>query len=213
MSSTSSAKAVAAVVRIPVVDLVHGANARGELGDVAELAHSLRTLGQQQPVLVEPGEDGKWTVWDGNRRLKAARAAGMDWLLAIPRKTPLTETQRVLRQLGMHSTGKSFDPLAEARAIEHLMFADAGPHMAREEIARALSKSPAWVKGRVDLLQLTAGEQDAVVQGNLSVSAALVAVAGRRGGPGQPRQRDNELRCNERSGCGCVCHKRNRTGS
>lgn len=202
---------VAGVLSIPVQDLVHGKNARGEIGNVDELAHSLRTLGQQQPVLVESREDGKWTVWDGNRRLKAARAAGIDWLLAIPRKTPLTETQRVLRQLGMHSTGKAFDPLAEAKAIEHLMFGDDGPHMAREEIARALSKSPAWVKGRIDLLQLTADEQDAVVKGTLSVSAALVAVAGRRGGGTTPARARENPRCSGH--CACICHQRNRAGS
>lgn len=202
---------VAGVLSIPVQDLVHGANARGELGDVDELARSLRTLGQQQPVLVEPREDGRWTVWDGNRRLKAARLAGLDYVLAIPRRTPLTETQRVLRQLGMHSTGKSFDPMAEARAIEHLMFADSGPHMTREQIADALSKSAVWVKGRIDLLQLAPDEQESVVKGTLSVGAALQAIAARRGGA--PRTKPLAAYCDLGGRCGCVCHKRNQAGS
>lgn len=205
---------VAGVLSIPVQDLVHGANARGELGDVTELANSLRTLGQQQPLLVEPREDGKWSVFDGNRRLKAARQAGFAHVLAIPRRTPLTDQQRVLRQLGMHSTGKAFDPIAEARAVDWLMFHDNGPHMSREEIARVLSKSPAWVKGRVDLLQLEPDELDAVAKGSMSVGAALQTIAHRRGASSGPRKAPEAAAlCPDRERCSCTCHKRNRASS
>lgn len=109
----------------------------------------------------------------------------------------------------MHATGKSFDPMAEARAVEWLMFADDGPHMTREEIAEALSKSPGWVKGRVDLLQLAADEQESVRKGTLPVGAALQAIAARRGGP--PREKPPAAYCDKGGRCGCVCHKRNQT--
>jgi ParB family transcriptional regulator, chromosome partitioning protein len=198
---------VAGVLRIHLGDLTHGPNARGDLGDVAALANSLRTLGQQQPLLVEPLPDGRWSVMDGNRRLKAARHAGLTHILAIPRKTPLTEQQRTLRQLAMHSTAKTFDPMAEARAVEWLMFADGGPHMSREEIAEALSKSTGWVKGRIDLLQLAPDEQESVVKGTLTVGAALQALAARRGGP--PRTAPPVVHCDKGGRCGCICHKRN----
>lgn len=177
-----SAEVVAGVLRIPVQDLVHGANARGAiLGDVTELANSLRVLGQLQPILVEPREDGTWSVWDGNRRLKAAREAKLTHLLALPRKTPLDDVQRVVRQLGIQATTRAFDPMAEAEAIEWLMFDDDGPHMSREEIARALSKSTSWVKGRVDLRQLAPHEQESIRKGTMSVATAQSVVAIRRG--------------------------------
>lgn len=205
----ASPEVVAGVLRVPIYDLAHGENARGELGDVTELSNSLKTLGQQQPLLVEPREDGKWSVWDGNRRLKAARQAGFAHMLAIPRKTPMTERQRILRQLGMHSTGKPFDPIAEAKAIEQLMFGD-GEKLTREEIARALSKSGGWVKGRVDLLQLNADEQLSVSKGTLAVTTALQMIAGRRGTPsGAKPQAGSGVRCDNGGRCGCVCHKRN----
>lgn len=216
MSSTSSAKAVAAVVRIPVVDLVHGANARGEPGDVTELANSLRSLGQQLPIIVEPGVGGRFTVFDGNRRLAAARAIGLTHLLAIPRQTAMTDVQRILRQVGMHATIRGFDPIAEAKAIEYLMFADDGPHMDRTEIARALSKSDTWVKGRIDLLQLAPDEQLSVAKGTMTVQAALSCVAQRRGWaaglptgrPANAPRADPKL-CDAGGRCGCKCHKRN----
>jgi hypothetical protein len=45
---------------VPIHQLVSGANARGdELGDVVGLAASLRTLGQQQPLLVCALDDGR----------------------------------------------------------------------------------------------------------------------------------------------------------
>lgn len=210
----ASPEVVAGVLRIPITDLTHGANARGELGDITELAHSLRTVGQQQPLLVEPLDGGRWSVFDGNRRLKAARAAGITHVLAIPRNTPLGDTDRILRQLGMHSTGKGFDPIAEARAIEHLMFG--GPQMTREDIARALSKSPAWVKGRIDLLQLDPDEQKSVAGGTLSVAGALSMVNGRRNGhlggahSGRGDHGTGPTYCDLGVSCLCPCHKRNR---
>lgn len=205
-----TAPVVAGVLSVPIADLVHGPNARGELGDVTDLANSLRAIGQQQPLLVEPREDGKWSVFDGNRRLKAARLAGFAYVLAIPRKTPLTEQQRLLRQLGMHATGKAFDPMAEARAVDWLMFHDEGPHMSREDIARVLSKSPAWVKGRVDLLRLAPDEQESVAAGTLSVGAALQTVAQRRSGSTAPRTAP-AASAEVRHCPSCTCDQRSRS--
>lgn len=210
-----SARAVAAVLEIPIADLAHGKNARGHLGDVTELANSLRRLGQQQPIIVEPDGNGGWTVFDGNRRLAAARAAGLQHVLAIPRQTAMTDVQRVVRQLGMHATGRGFDPMAEARAVEWLMFADDGPHMDRDEIAGVLSKSSTWVKGRIDLLQLAPDEQDSVARGTMSVGLALNTIAQRRGGlngraSGAPPTRlATPSGCDKGGRCGCICHKRN----
>lgn len=209
---TKPPEVVAGVLKIPVADLHHGPNVRGDLGDVTELANSLRTLGQQQPLLVEPRGDGQWSVFDGNRRLKAARLAKLPHLLAISRNTPMTDVQRTLRQLGMHATGKGFDPIAEAKAVEWLMFDDVGPHMTREEIAAALGKSEGWVKGRIDLLQLAPDEQESVAKGSTSVTDALHIVTGRRVNPkgSRPAPTANAaLRCDRSSRCGCRCHKRN----
>ena len=180
MTTATSPEIVAGVLRIPVEDLAHGVNARGDLGDVTDLAAALKRLGQQQPILVEPMVDGKWPVWDGNRRLKAARLAGLPSLLAIPRNSPFTEVQRTLRQLAMHSTARPFDPMAEARAVEWLMF-EASVKMTREEVAASLARSPGWVKTRLDLLQLDPDEQESVAKGTLSVGAATQMVAVRRG--------------------------------
>lgn len=213
---SSSPDVVAGVLRIPINQLVHGPNARGELGDVTDLAHSMKTLGQQQPLLVEPTDDGRWSVFDGNRRFKAARAAGLTHLLGIPRNTRLDDVQRTLRQLAMHGTAKSFDPIAEGHAVEWLMFADGGPHMTREEIARSLGRSVAWVKGRIDLVQqLTPQEQAAVASGALSVGMALITVSLRRGNPrsGTDEQLPARLQCTRGGDCGCVCHKRNQPGA
>lgn len=183
MTATAVPEVVAGVLRIPVQNLVHGKNARGrDLGDVTELANSLIVLKQLQPILVEPAPGGRWSVWDGNRRLKAARQAKLTHLLAIPRKTPLPEMVRVLQQVGMHATSRPIDPMAEAEAIEWLMFGDDGPKLTREEIARMLSKSPSWVKGRVDLLQLNPHEQESVRRGTMSVFAAHNVIAHRRYG-------------------------------
>lgn len=206
---TEQPQPVAAVLRIPIGQLVHGPNVRGDLGDVTHLAEALRRQQQQQPIIVEPLDDGRWSVFDGNRRLAAARLAGFTHLLAITRKTRMTDVQRVLRQLGMHANAKGFDPIAEAKAVEWLMFADDGPHMSREEIAVALARSQGWVKGRIDLLQLAPDEQESVAKGTLPVTQALAAIGARRGGnPAPAANFRRQPGCS--AGCACACHERNR---
>lgn len=216
MSSTSDTQVVAGVLRIPLGNLVHGPNARGDLGDVTDLARSLRRLGQQQPILVEPEADGRWSVFDGNRRFKAARVAGITHLLAVPRNSRLDDVQRTIRQLAMHGTAKAFDPIAEGHAVEWLMFADDGPHLSREDIAAQLGRSVAWVKGRIDLVQqLTDVEQAAVATGALSVGMALLRIAASRGNYDPPAARPAAVsapKCSLGSDCGCRCHKRNQGG-
>jgi ParB family chromosome partitioning protein len=47
------------------------------VGDVAELAASITTLGIIQPLTVRPAENGSYALVAGERRLAAALAAGL----------------------------------------------------------------------------------------------------------------------------------------
>jgi len=168
---------VSAVTRLPVELLDHGPNARGDLGDVEDLALSLKVLGQQVPVLVYPAAGGRYVVHDGNRRLKAARQAGLGFVDAVVRRAPSGDAIRLLQQLAIQGHARTFDPIAEAKALHELMF---GHDMSREEISRAIGRTPAWVRDRILLLGLTAAEQSQVARGVMPIGEALMRARVRR---------------------------------
>lgn len=167
---------LSALLRIPLEQVEGGPNARGDVGDVTELAMSIRALGMQKPLLVCDLGEGRYQVLDGHRRLEAARALGLAHVDAVLRRDA-GPALRIQQQLALHAQGKAFDPIAEARALSSLMF-DHG--MTREDIARVVGKSPGWVRDRIALLQLEGDEQESVRKGTTTVGTALTTIAVRR---------------------------------
>jgi ParB family chromosome partitioning protein len=169
-----TATRVGVVLRIPVEQIRPGRNARQHLGDLNELAMSIRSLGLQEPLLVHD-RTGWFEIFDGHRRYAAARMAGLTHVEAVLRADG-GDARRIQQQLAMHSSGRGFDPISEAEAIRALVF----DHMVRpEEVARSVGKSPAWVSSRLALLNLDEGERASVSEGRMSVREAM-AVVGRR---------------------------------
>lgn len=170
---------VGAVLRIPVDLIDPGPNARGAVGvggDVTELAASLRHLGQQIPVVVEPATGGRWRLIDGHRRHAAARRAGVPHLDAVIRPTS-DAVRRLLAQLAIQAGARRYDPMAESRACHTLMFEHG---LTREQIARAVGRTPAWVRDRISLVHLEPDEIRQVETGRLSVAEALLRLRHRR---------------------------------
>lgn len=188
-----------ALLRIPTKHVHPGPNARGELRQVPELAASLAALKQQQPMIVEQIAPDRYQVIDGHRRLAAAKLASLPTVDAVLRRAP-GNAERVIRQLAMHGQSLHFDPIAEAKALHHLMF---DLNMGREQIAQLLGKSPAWVRDRIGLLQLTEEEQAAVARGGMPLTVAASTVKHRRrvrDGAAEPGETKPRRHC---STCAC----------
>jgi len=158
-----------ALVRIPLHQLHPGPNARGHLGDVTDLALSIHAIGLQKPLLVTQLDTGGYQVLDGHRRLAAAVQLGLPHVDAVLRRDH-GPAARLQQQLAIHTTASSFDPIAEALAVHALMWQH---DMDRADIARAVGRSPAWVRDRILLLQLDPAEQAQVRAGAMSLAAAL----------------------------------------
>jgi len=173
---TTTATAVSTVLRIPLDLIEPGPNVRGQVGDVDELAASLRAVGQLVPVIVEQLPEGRFRLIDGHRRHVAANQAGLRHLDAVLRRPP-GDAERILRQLTISTHAKAFDPMAEAAALHRLMFHE---RMTREEIARLVGRSPGWVRDRIALVHLTPTEKSEVRTGRLSVAEATLRLKGRR---------------------------------
>ena len=73
------------ITMIPIGKLEHHPkNPRGDLGDLSELTESIRNRGIMQNLTVVPGVGGEgYLVVIGNRRLEAARAAGLTELPCV----------------------------------------------------------------------------------------------------------------------------------
>src|SRR5688500_16300986 len=68
----------ATLVEIPLEQLrTNPANLRRRVGDIKGLTKSIAELGIVVPLIVTPAEDGAYLLAAGERRLTAARAAGL----------------------------------------------------------------------------------------------------------------------------------------
>ena len=67
------------LVEIPITSIsTHPQNPRKDLGDLTELAESIRTTGILQNLTVVQNDDYTYTVIIGHRRLAAAKLAGLE---------------------------------------------------------------------------------------------------------------------------------------
>lgn len=167
---------LAGLQRVPVEEIRPSLNARGHVGDVDELALSLKVLGLQKPLIVVPNPAGGYDILDGHRRHAAACKAGLAELEVIVRTDP-GEAGRLQAQLAMQTHAKGFDPMAEARALHKLMFTH---KLSREQISRTVGRTPAWVRDRIALVHLQPQEQTQVQAGRLSITEAMFRLQQRR---------------------------------
>lgn len=114
-----------------------------------ELADSLKAQGMIQPILVRPGDAGKYELIAGERRWRAAQLAGFDEVPAIVRDM---ENQSVAAvALIENIQRKDLNPLEEAAAFERLCDEFAMTHKA---VAESVGRSRAAVTNLMRLLEL-----------------------------------------------------------
>lgn len=151
-------------------NLIHGNrdNPRRHIGDVTELALSIRENGLLQPIVVAPDDDrGGYVVLAGHRRLAALqqlRAERALCLIRFPKNAP----EAITLMLVENGQRVAVTPIEEARAMQRLI--DSG--MSQADIARRIGRTQAYVSARIALVHLSAENQAAVEAGVLSVGEA-----------------------------------------
>lgn len=139
---------------------------------LVELAASIREVGLLQPVLVRPAVDGRYELVAGERRLRAARLAGLTELPALVRRTA---DDRLLTEAlveNLHRT--NLDPLEEAAAYRQLLD-DLG--MTHDGLAARLGRSRSAISNALRLLGLPATVQHLLRTGALSAGHARALLA------------------------------------
>lgn len=135
--------------------------------ELEELAHSLREIGVLQPVLVRPAGEDRFELIAGERRVRAARLAGLEEIPAVVRESRDSELLTEALVENLHRT--DLNPLEEAAAYQQLL-EDFG--MTHEALAGKLGKSRSAISNALRLLNLPVSLQQAVAGGGLSAGHA-----------------------------------------
>ena len=116
--------------------------------ELEELAGSIRELGVLQPLTVRR-RDGQWELVAGERRLRAARLAGLD---AVPCLSIQADSQSSsLLALVENLQRRDLDFWEEALALRQLIDTY---HLSQEDVARRIGKSQSAVANKLRLLRL-----------------------------------------------------------
>lgn len=142
------------VVYLPVSLIDHHPdNPRRSVGDVTELAASIRAEGIQQPLTVighVAGEPGRYTAVIGHRRLEAAKAAGLTEVPVFVREMDRREQLRTM--MTENTQREDLTPLEEADGFQQIMLEL--PEQTAAAVARETGFSETTVRRRMRLLEL-----------------------------------------------------------
>lgn len=116
--------------------------------ELEELADSIRSLGLLQPLTVRRSGPG-WELVAGERRLRAARLAGLQTVPCL--SLQIDQEQSSLLALVENLQRKDLDFWEEALALERLI---SDYHLSQEEAARRIGKSQSAVANKLRLLRL-----------------------------------------------------------
>ncbi len=172
VSNRTVAEGSADVVRIPA-DMIEPNPFQPRMSfdteALEELTSSIRTLGLIQPITVRKTEDGKYQIISGERRFRACRAAGMDF---IPAYLRAASDQGMLEMAIVENIQREdLDPIEVALGYRRLI---EECNLTQEQMALRIGKKRASVTNDLRLLKLPAKVQHDLKVGLVSVGHAKV---------------------------------------
>jgi ParB family chromosome partitioning protein len=140
----------------------------GDLGDLAELAQSIKARGVLQALLVRPEADGDYLIVFGHRRHEAAIDAGLTHVPAEVRAMDDAERLELMIVENLHRD--DLTTLQEARGYRQAL--DINSNLTQYELADRVGRSQSHISKLLKLLDLTPTAQAAVDAGKVSVTDA-----------------------------------------
>lgn len=137
-----------------------------------ELAASIRMQGIIQPLLVRPDGDGGYELVAGERRLRAARLAGLREVPIVVRE--VSDRESLELALIENIQRNDLSPLEEAAAYQRLV--DDYGHT-QEQIATRVGKSRPAVANTLRLLRLPEAIKQDIARGRLTAGHARVLLS------------------------------------
>lgn len=151
----------------------YGNNPREQLGDVKSLVESIERIGfvgvllVRQMVFADDVHPDLYEVVSGNRRLEAAKQAGLE---RVPCHIyELSDVQALEMNLAEQINRRDLTPLEEAEGCRRLIEL---AHYSHEQVGQKLGQSKSWVLKRLSLCGLAAETKKALAKGALSLTVA-----------------------------------------
>ena len=143
-----------------------------DLEELENLAVSIREHGVIQPLIVSPGKNEIYTLIAGERRLQAARKAGLKTVPVVVRHA--TDQQFLELALIENVQRADLNAIEEAEAYQHLAREFKLSH---ETIASRVGKSRVAVTNTLRLLEASAAVKQALVDGRITEGHARAMLA------------------------------------
>ena len=145
---------------------------RSFAGDQAdELTQSISQHGVLQPLLVRRADRGRYQLVAGERRWRAARAAGLQHIPVVVLDTP--DSEMLTLALVENLQREDLNPIDQAAAFQYLL--DAG--LTQTQLAQRVGKSRSTVANAVRLLQLPPDLQAHIAAARLAEGHARAILA------------------------------------
>ena len=160
---------IAELIEVSLDDInIPPGNHRQDLGDLNGLAESIRTIGLVQPITVRQRDAGGYELVAGQRRLAAARLAGLSTLPAVVRGYADVESRKAMAVENLNR--KDLEPLEAAAAYQELL--DLG--IGNEEVAALAGTSAQQVSDHTSLLSLPRKVRRELAGGAIDYPTALL---------------------------------------
>ena len=132
-----------------------------------ELKESILSQGIIQPLIVRQTAGGGYELIAGERRLRAARLAGLDQAPVVVKEVSDEEINKI--GLIENLQREDLNPIDEARGIQRLQKEF---NLTQDDLGKSLGKSRAAVANSIRLLQLSKEVQDLLQEGVLNMGHA-----------------------------------------
>jgi len=165
------------IITIPIAEIKSNPRQPRSLFDAAEMAslvESVKQYGILQPLMVTIADGGIYVLIAGERRLRAAREAGLE---EVPAVICPEASEREMLELALIENVQRTDlnPLEKARAYQQLIDEFRLTH---DDIAGRVGQHRSTVSNTLRLLKLPDGIQKSLLSGSISErqAAALLAL-------------------------------------
>lgn len=149
LSTHASDKILTQVLLLPIEEVVSKEQVRTIFNEIEELAKTIKSDQQQSPILVAPKNDeGKYVILKGERRWRACKHLGLDYIKAIIDPKAYTSNEIIIGELVENIQREDLAPFEIANAIQRLL--DGG--LTRTEIQEKIGKSQSYVSMHISMV-------------------------------------------------------------
>ncbi|SDH24932.1 chromosome partitioning protein, ParB family [Pseudomonas flavescens] len=132
-----------------------------------ELAHSIKTHGVMQPIVVRPVGEGRFEIVAGERRWRATQQAGLERIPALVRE--LADEAAIAMALIENIQREDLNPIEEAMALQRLQQEF---QLTQQQVAEAVGKSRVTITNLLRLIALPEEVKTLLSHGDLEMGHA-----------------------------------------